>query len=353
MDAPAAPETLRCDQPARFQVGAVDAIAAVATPEGFAMLAAAGGSVNGWAYELVDGQLIATAQAVPITTSEAGAIGAATDGTTVMVTAIQGMPATGSALVPVDQQLASLGPPTMEVDLAVANPIASGASGFAFATMNAATSGVDARLMAAFGVIVGAPVQIIDASEVPGYVSIIPNANGYAVTYTSAATNPNVDRIELLDANLTVVAGPVTTSNSTNDAEAAHVAWAASSNAYLVAWDEKTSTDGDEVWIQMLGPNLEPVTQPRKIADHCYSPTVASDDTGFWLTWASYVNSPAPDFLDAAHVALDGTITPRAVTSSGGSPGQWTMVERLGQPVLVWAETGGSGPDLYLDPMCN
>ncbi|MGE5183505.1 MAG: hypothetical protein ACM31C_15645 [Acidobacteriota bacterium] len=56
--------------------------------------------------------------------------------------------------------------------------------------------------------------------------------------------------------------------------------------------------------------------------------------------------------LGGAHVATDGTITPRAITNSGGTPGKWTMVARATQPVLVWTELGGSGPDLYFDPMC-
>ncbi len=41
--------------------------------------------------------------------------------------------------------------------------------------------------------------------------------------------------------------------------------------------------------------------------------------------------------------------TPHAIASSGGAPGPWSVLDRFDQPVLVWTEIGGTGPDLYID----
>jgi len=64
-------------------------------------------------------------------------------------------------------------------------------------------------------------------------------------------------------------------------------------------------------------------------------------------------NTVTPSLLAGAKIDATGNITPRAIVRSGGTPGPWTTVERDGQPVLVWSEVGGSGPDLYFDPMCD
>lgn len=103
--------------------------------------------------------------------------------------------------------------------------------------------------------------------------------------------------------------------------------------------------------MQLRGPSLEPLTPPQVVATKSHSPQVTSngDGDGFWLTWVSY----GPERLQAAYVAADGTVTPRAVLGSGGTPTKWSLVEREAQAVLVWTETAGSGRDLYLDPMCR
>ena len=139
------------------------------------------------------------------------------------------------------------------------------------------------------------------------------------------------------------------TNNSSYDAAPSHVAWASQSNTYLVTWHEKDVTDDDDVWMQILGPDLSPVTPPSAIAAHSVSPKVTSDGIGFWVT---YTNYDVSNHLASMYVTSDGTVTPIAIANSGGAPGQSEMLERGGQPVLVWTETGGSGPDLYFDPMC-
>ncbi|HEX7699093.1 MAG TPA: hypothetical protein VF403_00140, partial [Kofleriaceae bacterium] len=59
------------------------------------------------------------------------------------------------------------------------------------------------------------------------------------------------------------------------------------------------------------------------------------------------------DHLAASQISSTGVLTPVSITGDGGTPAQWTFVQRNGQTVLVWQETGGNGPDLYFDPMCG
>jgi hypothetical protein len=54
-----------------------------------------------------------------------------------------------------------------------------------------------------------------------------------------------------------------------------------------------------------------------------------------------------------ARVGWTGTVMPKTtVTTSGGTPRPWTMLERAGQ-ALAWTEAGGTGPDRWLDAMCR
>ncbi len=175
----------------------------------------------------------------------------------------------------------------------------------------------------------------------------MPADAGFAVSYTATAGSPKAARIELLDANLGVIAGPVTSNITPEDAFHVRVAWCEASATYLVAWSEKDVTASDDVWAQILGPALEPVTQPTLIARYSVDPEITADGTGFWLVWDD--TSTTPSFLDSAHVDPDGTLTPHAIASSGGAPGPWSVLDRLDQPVLVWTEIGGTGPDLYID----
>ena len=118
---------------------------------------------------------------------------------------------------------------------------------------------------------------------------------------------------------------------------------------YLVAWHAKDVTNDDDVWYSLRAADLTEKTAPVVVAGFSNRTVVGADADGFWLAWQTY--SPAVA-LGGARVAVDGTSTPRPVTMSGGTPGAGAMTARAGQTVLAWTEVGGSGPDLYLDPMC-
>ncbi len=346
-----AAEALSTGQSARFPIDASDvtALVAVATPTGFAVVTSrAGGAVTGSTFDFDQGQLTATTQNTALATSPTGSIGAASNGSDVMVAALDGSPATGTSLYPRGAQLAAMAAGASRAgQLAVTNPVASAGDGFAFASVVPATLEVDAHMVSGLGVDTGAPVQIIAGAELPEEASIVPAGGGFAVSYTATAGSPKAARVELLDANFTVTDGPVTANITPEDAFHVRVAWVEESSVNLVAWSEKDVTASDDVWAQVLGPDLEPVTQPTLIAHYSVDPEITADGTGFWLVWED--TSGTPSFLDSAHVGPDGTLTPHAIGSSGGAPGAWCVLDRLDQPVLVWTEIGGTGPDLYID----
>src|SRR5262249_30711984 len=147
---------------------------------------------------------------------------------------------------------------------------------------------------------------------------------------------------------LGISAGLIVASDGQDDAANMKVAWSPGANAFAVTWQEKDATNDDDVWVETLDASLNVLSPAKIISTLSTDPVVAADTDGFWLTWYEY---GVTDTLQAAHVATDGTVTPRAVTSSGGMAKRWAMVSRYDQPVLVWIETGGTGPDLYFDPM--
>ena len=210
-----------------------------------------------------------------------------------------------------------------------------------------ATHEIDAYVVSPLGVDIGSPIEIIAGAELPEEVSIVPAGAGFVVSYTATAGSPKAARVERLDPTLAVSAGPVTSNITSEDAFHVRVAWSAASATYLVAWSEKDATASDDVWAQILGPGLEAVTQPTLISRYSVDPEITADGAGFWLVWED--TSGTPSFLDSARVAADGTLTPYSIANSGGAPGPWSVLNRFDQPVLVWTEIGGTGPDLYID----
>lgn len=342
------PETLSTSQSTRFQIGASDvtSLVAVATPTGFAIVTSrAGGAVTGSTFDFDDSVLFQSTESLPLATSATGLIGAASNGSTVMVSALDGSPPTGTSLYPFGAELAATADGvSLAGKLAITNPIA---SGFAFASVVPATLEVDAQSVSSLGVDTGPPVQIIDGSEQAEEASIVAAGTGFAVGYTNPVVSPMAARIEVLDASLAVIAGPVTANLTTEDAVHVRVAWNEQSATYLIAWSAKDPTTSDDVWAAIFSSSLAPVTPTILVSHYAVNQEITADGTGFWVVWED--ESATPSSLDSAHVDLDGTLTPRAIANSGGAPGLWCMLNRLDQPVLVWTEIGGTGPDLYID----
>ncbi|HTR55466.1 MAG TPA: hypothetical protein VMJ10_32530 [Kofleriaceae bacterium] len=338
-------------QASRFQLGAADvtSLVPVATPTGFALVTSrAGGAVTGSTFDLGDAGLVVSKQNVSLATSPTGSIGVASNGSEVMLAALDGSPATGTSLYPLGAALAATAGGTSRTgQLAITNPIASGAGGFAFASMLPTTLEVDAQQVSPLGAAGGSAVQIIAGTEQPEEVSIVSAGAGFAVSYTEAAGSPKAARIEVLDASFTVIAGPVTGNITADDAFHVRIAWSPQSATYLLAWSAKDETAADDVWVEIFDSTLAQLVPPTLLARYADNPEVAADGAGYWVVWED--TSTSPTFLTSAHVDLDGTPTPRTITTDGGGePALWSVLDRAGQAVVVWTEIGGTGPDLFI-----
>lgn len=345
---------LACGAPARFSLGvSLSALAAVGLPGGFAMFTDdASGNLAGWAYAFDQGQLTATQQNVSLAMLTTGALGAAANGNTVLLASMDGMPtATGTTLYMLDPALAALATPSMRTgQLAATTPVAtSGASGaFAFVTTDGTTGEVDGHAIASNGGDAGAPIKLVDGALRPANAAIASAPGGYVVAYVDASASPRQVTLELVDDSFTLIGGPVKVDNAQGSEYAPTVA--SSRGSLLVSWHAKDATNDDDVWIAMFDQNLTPTLAPTLVSTFSSDAVVAADPAGFSLAWVTY--SPSPNHLGATHVAFDGTLAAHGVLSTGGTPGKWAMVPRATQPVLVWTEVGGTGPDLYFDPIC-
>jgi len=129
-----------------------------------------------------------------------------------------------------------------------------------------------------------------------------------------------------------------------NDSEIPRVAYAAVSDSYVFTWIEKTSM-GDQIWISLRDGSLGE-TQHLMLG-YGYAPAIVAGDNDFLMVWEAGTQ------LDGARVTADGKVTLVSIMGSGGKLAAWNLVVHNGQPAVVWVETGGTGPNLRLDPLCN
>jgi hypothetical protein len=347
---------LRCGAPERFTIGAeLRSLNAVATPLGFAIVGVdSAQDLRGWTYEWAD-SLAPAAQDVPLDADVTTTTGLEVLGEEIVVASIYGgMTPIGTRLHRLDPDLASLAPASSLVGvMAGEGPISRGggdAPDLALVSVDP-TSRVDVRRIDTAGASLMSPQIAVDSAEVASSVRLSPARDGYLLSWTSAAGSPNKKRLALLDRNLDLVIGPVSAASGANEnAIRGAVAWLPDADRYLIAWFEKVGAGGDAVWYQIFDGKLDPVMPATQLAEGGVLPQLGTDGSHFFVAWKDV--AATPDALVAAVIAPDGEATLREVSSSGGSPLGFGFVERNGQSVLVWSETGGSGPDLWLDPMC-
>jgi len=351
---PDAMELLACTNPPRFTTNAATATAmvATATSTGFDVFTTdSTGNLAGFAYSFSGSELVANASGTIIDTNANGSLGTAVNGDTVLLSSMVGLPtATGTTLYAFGNALKENGSPSARAgELAATNPIVADptGSGFALFTM-AATGDVVANHVAPDGSDADAPVAVVQPSVKASNVTVTPVTGGYVVAYSSAQSSPRQVALELVDNSFNTVVAPVSVDNAQYDEYSPVIA--AVGNTYLVVWHAKDVTDDDDVWFELRDSTLKALTVPTKIATFSNTAVAASDGTNFWVVWENYSPSTV---LAGAQITPAGVTTPLTVTGSGGTPKKWAMVARGSQPVLVWSESGGSGPDLYLDPMCN
>ncbi|HTR51453.1 MAG TPA: hypothetical protein VMJ10_12145 [Kofleriaceae bacterium] len=357
-DAPAAPADamplLACSNPPRFttNAGTATAMVATATSTGFDVFTTdSSGNLGGFAYSFSGTGLVADASGIVLDTNANGTLGTAVNGDTVLLSSMTGLPtATGTTLYAFGRALAENGSPSVRSgELTEAAPIVADPSGSGFALFTIAGSGeVDANHVAANASDADSPVAVVQASAKASNVTVTAVANGYLVAYSSAQSSPNQVQLELVDDSFAVVVPAVSVDNAQYDEYDPVIA--AVNGVYMIAWHAKNVTDDDDVWFELRDSSLKALTVPTKLATYSDSAVAASDGTNFWIVWETY--SPSTT-LAGAQITPAGVTTPLTVTGSGGTPKQWAMVPRGMQPVLVWSESGGTGPDLYIDPMCS
>jgi hypothetical protein len=243
---------------------------------------------------------------------------------------------------------ASRGPTIEHTELAADVSLATSPSGqLAFANVDVATQAVLVRRIDALGTYRAAPVTV--TTDVSTYAMLGPATPGFIAQWNVMQAGADPLMIALLDETFAIVAGPIQVNNNGTGQGPGRprVVWAAESDTYLITWHEKNGVD-DDVWFQLRDGNLDPITVPAILGLHGIKSEVSTDGTAFWVSWKDLTTG----VLFAASISPTGVMTPRTVTTSGGLPSQWTMLRSGTQPVLVWLETGGSGPDLWIDPLC-
>ena len=351
---PDAMQLLGCTTPPRFTTNASSAVAmvATATSTGFDVFTAdSSGNLAGFAYSFSGSGLVADAEGIILDTNANGTLGATANGDTVLLSSMVGMPtATGTNLYSFGPALKENGSPSARTgELTEAAPIVADPRGSGFALFTIAANGeVDANHVAASGTDSDAPVAVVQASVTASNVAVTPVPGGYVVAYSAAQSSPRQVQLELVDDSFNIVVPAVSVDNAQYDEYRPVIA--AVGSTYMVAWHAKDVTDDDDVWFELRDASLKPVTVPTKLATFSSDAVAASDGTSFWVAFDTYSPTTA---LGLVQITPAGVVTPQTVTGSGGTPTQWAMVPRGTQPVLVWSESGGTGPDLYLDPMCG
>jgi hypothetical protein len=352
-DAPSvAPTGFVCNEPQRFaSSGApISAMTAVATSSGNAVfMADTAGNLAGWTYQNADGMLLPTSANVAIDTDVTSTISAAAQGNSIVVSAIKGLAAsTGTSLYPRDKLGSSRGPVAQYTEFGADRALAVSPGGqFALAHIDVASRELRLRAIDTLGN-GGSQVVVAPALELASYATIGSGSSGYVVQWNAGNTSPSSVRIALVDQDFGVVAGPVTANGQTTEGPISpHVLWAKTSDTYLATWHEKNGSD-DDVWYQLRGPDLAPITISAVLSSSSCCTDIATDGVDFWITWLDFAGNK----LVAARISATGVVTQRSVMSSGGTPVKWTMLQSGLQPVLVWIESGGTGPEMWIDPLC-
>lgn len=341
-----------CNEPQRFQTPGAEIAALAATPTADGHLVATvdmRGNLAAWSFARRFDRLDVTASNLAIDDDVTTTLSLTSIGSKVMVAGITGVATpTGTRIWPRSSDGAERSMPVDHPEFAADTAIAVSSDGvLAFSDIDASTLAVRLRPLDVTGDYAAPPIIVVDATEKATHATIGPGGPGYVVQWTSSAATPDALKLALVDADGNLIAGPVQTNITTEGPGRPRVAWSSDTDTYLVSWFEKNATD-DDVWFQLRGADLSPLTMAGILAPHAVRPEVAIDSDGFWVTWKDLQTNT----LAAAHVSATGVVTPRVVTSSGGTPKQWTMLRAGGQSVLVWIEAGGSGPDLWFDPLC-
>ncbi|HEY1813174.1 MAG TPA: hypothetical protein VGG74_12575 [Kofleriaceae bacterium] len=351
-DAPDAPgpQLLACGSPSRFTIGTdQQGFASIARDDGFAAFTSdTPGALWGWSFELDGGTLVESADDVQLGSGVSAQLGGAAVGDQMVLAS--GLTAGGTQLSSLDASLDVLGTPNMLMnDTAATVPVASSVGLLAFASTQGGVPAID--VVGTDGMLVSGDVTIGSTGDMPSYVAAVATTSGFALGYADGTTG--TAKLATFDEHLDSLVAD-TTIDAGSDMRLPWFAYSPSQNEFLVVWHQKDVTNDDDVWGMIVDQTLTTVVAPFEIAPYSTNAVAGADATGFWVAYDTYDPAAmAPNKMAASRVTPSGEVTARPVTSSGGTPQSWALVERDGQVVLTWTESGGSGPNLYFDPMCS
>jgi hypothetical protein len=357
--APPAPIALPCGAPPQFPIASpgggstitLGPLAVAATDTDYYVLAAdTAGDVHGFSYAFDGAHLLPRAIDAPVFSGATGAVAAIDTPDGVLAVMEYGRPnASGTALVPLDGQLASRGTPQMnQTWYGLDSTIARAADGTMALIGQQSSGAAAAKRVSPAGADLGASHLVVDSSEGVNSVAITAAGSRFLVTWGASAPSPNQVRAEIVDEQLGIVV-PATTINpgAMFDGDNPRAGYAAAADRFLIAWSFKTSS-GDELWVSLRDNQLAELHALR-LSLHGVQPRIAAGKDDFLVAWK---DTNMPSGIAAARVRFDGSFDSLVVSGSGSKALGWDLVSRAGQPALVWIE-GSAAPSVWLDPLCN
>lgn len=364
---------LPCGAPPQFSIPApagtgsgssttvtLTAIAATAGDAGYHLLAVdSGGDAHGFSYAFDGAQLAPHAAGAPVFSGATGTVAAIDTPDGVLAAIAYGRPdSTGTALIPLDAQLAPHGAPQMNAAWYTLDGAIAGTSDGALAFLaGQSTDDVAGKRVSPDGTDLGAAHLLINAAEGISIATITAAGAGFLMTWDAATPSPPLPkavhavRAEVVDETLSVVMGPTTINDNDLDdmlnGENPHAGYAAAADRALFAWSFKTSTS-DELWVSLRDGKLAEL-HAIQLSTHGVLPRVAAGKDDFLVAWK---DTNTTSGIAAARVRFDGSVVPLVVSGNGGKALGWDLATRAGQPALIWIESGAA-PGVWLDPLCN
>ena len=357
----ASPPVLACGAPVRFSITpTMGALSATATLGGYDVFAIDGSLLRGYSFQFTSGgtALAAAKTDVAVSDNAATALGAFALDDDVLVTAPYPLgDSGGTSLIPLDRELSARGTAVKRDGVfGAAGSLARSTGGsLAFLTqaLGPDIGAVSAQLISPLGTDLAAtpvPVEVVSADQRPNSPTITAARASFLVTWTSTSVSPNQVFARILNEALQPTSPTTLVSVHPEFTPVApRVAYAAAADRYLFAWYEKVNSV-DQLWASLRDGNLNQVGEPIMVAAQGIFPVIAAGDADFLIVWD---DGNVPRHLGAARISKDGTRTLLGIASTGGSVGGWDLVVRHGQTALVWTEVGGTGPNLYIDPLCG
>jgi hypothetical protein len=181
--------------------------------------------------------------------------------------------------------------------------------------------------------------------------TLVRAASGYLGVWSDNASMPHEAIVAAaIDDNL-VAQAPVTINlHPTHGSFVPAAAYHARAHRYLFGWMEKTTHDF--IHLSLRDDQLAPAPGELDLMmSEGTVPIIAAGDVDFLAVWPD--TSRAPTLLRAARIATDGKVTLVGPTNTAGEVAAFDVISHHGQPVLFWVEKNGTGPNLWVDPLCQ